>query len=1205
MEQGIETIQLSDMLESYPSPMTPGFQTLITAKKEFQEAASFVGEKKPKGKGFQPFAHQKATHRFLRAYKDLLILSETGTGKSCEVLGFTEYAREELEKAKVNPANADEKAGHFKRVIVLVKGPAQKNEFRNQLACKCSDGNYVDNDLVKKAGSETTQKKNLTHMIKKAGYYVTTYQTFATYINKHYTELDDERIAEDYSDVIFWVDEGHNLIVDDSGKRKKKKKDETYHTIWRVFHLARRSKRIISTATPMINTENELGSLLNLILPRDGDLPTDYDYRNAPGNDIRVLFPKLPYNPETATYDQMADYFRGQFPQDYDFKTATLRDLEPFMRGRVGFIRANNTGAIPVEQGIDYDDIYEIGGMKYQSQLKIYATSMTEHQNKGYQLAKTSVRKNVGKSLGDSDRIEKGSDFSIPERQASNFVFPDGYSGNGEEKDKTKNKVAIPEDDASGSEDDIDELENVASKEKKAFKRYVTVKGDTFTASEELKPWLKDLRYIKSLGCKFAEIINLVKNEPGNCFVYGEYVSGSGLITLALCLEGMGFTRYNESGSMFTGMGPDTVKPVCSGAEAEASTRKVRADIKPALRYAIYTKATSDSKFQSMMEAMNSYENRHGDYIKVFLTSRVGRDGININNVLQIHLVGSEWNQSTSYQAISRGLRATSQDDLLAEERIKAIQRGEDPENVVIPVKIYKHAAVPLDDSNLGIDLQMYRISEYKDRTIKRLMRIMKQCAIGCQIHYQRNVRDTDVDGSPTCDYDTCRYQCVDPAPDYVDYSTYDVLYSEETIKDVINELINIYRQKNSQTLKELALLLPQYRDKYLITALEKIITNKVALIDRFGYTTYLREDKGIFYLDRSYPIGTPSSYPMSYYTQGIIAISQKELSEIVVDFEFDENQEVVVNLENMDLQSQEFKDALDNLSVPAQIKVVEEVISRAVNGENSEFIDIVLEKFQRMIFQFNEPITELKKLQEEMAQNKPKRGRKPNPNTKKRIKKINPISFDESKIVRDEDTEPVYLHILYSQVMDQTSYAVTARYNKAEGRIRILKSSEQRGWRDLNETEQVIYNAFIQIEIAKRGRQFEDLGTYGSILSDKLFRVHNRLTQTVGADADIRRINRGKICVTWDRQKLVDVLWDIGIPEPAGESATFREDNRPYLIQVLMRNKVNKKQDELLEWPLKRLVYYYKWYVANTIKRYHMCELIKEEMIRTNKLMT
>ena len=1231
-----DDIQLSDMLESYPVAMTPGFQTLITAKKEFSELASDPAERVPPGvRGFQ-FKHQKLTMRYLRAYDDLVILSETGTGKSCEVLSFCEYTRRELEKAKIDPTRADEKAAHFKKVIVLVKGPTQKNEFKNQLVCKCSDGHY-ETGIVRRAKTETVQKTNVTLEIKKAGYSISTYTTFAHRIAENYpTEADNPRLAEDFSDTIFWIDEAHNLLIDPDVTTTYREKQQTYHTIWRVLHLARRSKRIISTATPMINGESEIGSLMNLILPLNGVLPLGYDYRTAPPNDIRVLFPGLPFDPKTATPEQIAPYFRGQFPPDYNFETATVEDLEPFMRGRIGFVRASDTGAIPEDQGVPQREEYEVNGVRYQSQLVIYATQMSQHQSDGYLLSKQAVR---------------GRDELFgAERQAANFVFPDGYWGNGiTEEERTARQEArrakaaikaaiaagevapeerqpvqveaLPEGGiipiAVGAGEPIAEEgevgEEVAGFERRAFRRYVTVRGDTYTAAAEFAPWLQDLAYIRMLSCKYAEIVRLVMNDPGNCFVYGEFVEGSGAIVLALCLEGMGFVRYNESTSMFLGVGGDTVKPVCSGSERDAANRRVRPDIMShqqgaPFRYALLTRSTSDAKFHSMMEAMNSYENRHGDYIKVLISSRVGRDGINVSNVLQIHLIGSEWNQSAIYQALSRGIRATSHDDLLNEERERIIaeEPGRDPRTARILVKIYKHAAVALDEAGSSIDLQMYRMAEYKDRGIKRLMRIMKQCAIGCRIHYDRNVRPGDVDGSPACDYDICRYQCVDPPPTEEDFSTYDVLYAGEVVTDAVGEIINVYRQRNALTLDQIAALLPHYRRKYLIMALERLITNKTALIDRFGYTTYLREDKGSFYLDRTHPTGVAPLYAMSYYTQGVIGIEQETLANIVVRLEAGEHQEVLAELENMDPQDPQFDLRLGAISIEGQATILEEVIMRAVRGNRTNFTDAIINKFQRMIFPIHEPVTELNKVYETVAQRRPRRGRRPNPETKRRIKKINPITIDETKITRDEDTEVVYLHTLYSQVINQTGYATTARFNKAEGRIRLLKPSEiEDGWRDLNEIEMPVYNAFIQIEIATRNRPFEEHGIYGFILPDKKFRIRDRLTEAVGAADDARKIKRGKVCETWYRPDLLDVMFEVGIEEPGGLFPDFKEDQKMQLVQILLQRRINKTYQELVTWDLKRLVWYFKWYSATKIKREVLCELIKNRMAATGRLLT
>ena len=1232
-----DDIQLVDMLESYPSSMTPGFQTLITAKREFAELASDLRERLPPGRG-KFFKHQRLTHRFLRAYDNLIVYDATGTGKSSSILGFTENVRREYEKAQIDPTTADEKLAHFKRTIVLVKGPAQKNEFRNQLICKASDGRY-ESALVKQAKSEKVQKRNITNEIKKAGYFVSTYKVFAHQIDEKYpTEADYERLAQDYSDTIFWFDEAHNLLIDTARTKKVREKQRIYHTLWRVLHLARRCKTILSTATPMINDEKELGSLMNLILPLNGVIPTGYDYRSAPPNDIRVLFPGLPFDYRTVTSEQMAPFFRGQFPSDYNFRTATLEDLEPFMRGRFTFVAAADTGAVPEEQGVLQEDEYEVNGVRYISQLVIYATEMSEHQSEGYVRAKYSVR---------------GRDELFgAERQAANFVFPDGFWGNGiteDERDARREarraKAAIkaalvaregeteeerpiivetlPEGgfipttagalpEVLGIEDEETGIE-LPGFERRAFRRYVNLSGDTFSPTPEFAPWLTNLAYIRTLSCKYSEIVRLVSQEPGNSFVYGEFVGGSGAIVLALCLEGMGFTRYNETSSMFLGVGGESVKPFCSGAEVDVTTRRVKPNILShaqgaPFRYALLTKDTLGPKFHSIMEAMNSYENRNGDYIKVLISSHVGRDAINVNNVLQIHLIGSEWNQSAMYQALSRGIRATSHEDLLNEERARIAEQGGDPNTASIKVKIYKHAAVALDEAQSSIDLQMYRMSEYKDRGIKRVMRIMKQVSIACQIHYDRNVPVGGIDGSAKCDYDVCRYQCVDPAPEVEDFTTYDVLYSDEVVANAVGEIINAYRQNNVLTIEEISSLLHKYRPKYLIMALEHLITNKVALTDRFGYTTYLREDKGAFYLDRSYPTGAPPSYAMAYYTQGVIGIEQETLANIVVRLEAGEHREILSELEGTPPEDPRFHELLDGLSVEGQAAVLEEVLLRVVSGNVSALTEAVVERFQSMLFTINEPVSELEKVYQTLATQRPKRGRKPKPETKRRTKKINPLTIDETNIVRDKDTELVYIHTLYSQVTDQTGYANTARFNKAEGRMRLLKPSEaENGWRDLNDVELPVYNAFIQIEIANRSQPFEDLGIYGFMLrvggtSAEEFRIRDPTTQAAGAATDARLINRGKLCTIWNRSALIDVMWKIGAPAPEGMFPNFTEESRPQLINNILRHK-KKTREELETWGLEQLVYYYKWYQANRVHRDAICEHIKQHMIKTGRL--
>lgn len=1214
-------MQLSDMLESYPSSMTKGFQTLITAKKEFQELASDPFERLPSGRG-KYYKHQTATHRYLRIYDDLVVISEAGSGKSCEVLGFTEYTRRELAQAKIDPLLADEKAAHFRRVIVLVKGPTQRNEFRSQLTCKCSDGHYVT-DLVREAKTESVQKSNLTLEIKKAGYTVTTYTSFAHKIARDYpTEADNDRLAQDFADTIFWIDEGHNLLIDPEDTTAFREKQQTYHTIWRVLHLAVRSKRIISTATPMINENKEIGSLMNLILPLDGVLPPNYDYRSAPESDIRLFFPGLPFDHRTATPDEIAPYFRGQFPIDFDYDRATLADYEPYFRGRVAYIRALDTGAVIQNEGAIAARTFEVDNVTYESQTVLYSQYMSEFQSEVYMRAK-----HAGHGRDELFNAE---------RQASNFAFPDGYWGNGTTEEEREIRREVRKAKAAAKAVTAAVIAKPMAKpvtlppmqtgviqlaptleaaegaeiERHGFRRYVTLRGDSFEPADNFGAWLTNLETIRELSCKFAEIVRIVSTEPGNAFVYGEFVEGSGAIVLALCLEGLGFQRYTESTSMFQGLGA-AVKPICGGGETETVARRVRGDILShsqgaPFRYALLTRETSDAKFQSMMEAMNSYENRHGDYIKVLISSRVGRDGINVSNVLQIHLMGPEWNQSNMYQAMSRGVRATSHDDLIQEERERLIAAGEDPDTARVTVKVYKHAAFALDEAASSVDLKMYMDAEIKDRYTKRILHIMKQCAVGCQINYQRNVRPGDVNGSPACDYDICEYQCVDPAPTEIDYSTYDVLYANEVVDEASDAIVNLYRQYNALSLDAIAALLPQFRRKYLIMALEKFINYKTPMTDRFGYTVYLREDNGAFYLDRTYPTDTQASYAMSYYTHGIIGIQENTLSDVVVKHETGEYEIIMAELEHVDPTDPVFNARLDNLSIEGQAAILEKAVLDSMSGRKTQFTDAIIHKYQNMIFEIHDPETELEKVYKEAAELKPRKGRKPKADVKRRVKNIKARTIDETKFVRDETTELVYIHILYSQAMDQTAYAVTARFNKGEGRTRILKPSEmQDGWRDVSAIELPVYNFFIQLEIANRKRPYEAVGIYGLILPDKLFRLIDKTTESPDAATDVRHINRGKVCPTWYRPDLIDVMWRIQVEEPGGAFRTFQEADKPALIQWLIQKRVNKPPEELATWDLAQLMYYYKWYEAKKITRVTMCQLIEQRMREMNLILT
>ena len=92
-------MELADFLESNPSIYVNQFQKHITQKKEFAELASSPSEVLPKIRG-SIFKHQEFTQRLLRIIDNLLVISETGTGKTCEVWSFCRVPFERSKEAQ-------------------------------------------------------------------------------------------------------------------------------------------------------------------------------------------------------------------------------------------------------------------------------------------------------------------------------------------------------------------------------------------------------------------------------------------------------------------------------------------------------------------------------------------------------------------------------------------------------------------------------------------------------------------------------------------------------------------------------------------------------------------------------------------------------------------------------------------------------------------------------------------------------------------------------------------------------------------------------------------------------------------------------------------------------------------------------------------------------------------------------------------------
>jgi hypothetical protein len=1157
-------LELDELVYSYPDVRTPGFQTLISAKEEFRELASDITEAVPNRGQF--FKHQILVHRYMLIYDRLLLIHRTGTGKTCAAGGTSEMFKRSVINATGDFINLYMKPQrtHIKHVYILVRGPTLKAEFKRELVCRCAPpGEYENTPLVRNAKTVESRKSNITRELNKY-YTVTSYRRFAEDIEER--GMSDQDIKQAYSGSLFIFDEIHNLRVDPLKPEDERDQRRYYDILHRVFHQIERSKVMLLTATPMINEAWEIAPIMDLILPEDMQMPNQ---------------------------------------NEYDYTNPKIEDLEPYFRGRVSYVRELDTIAKAEYQGTLIEAEYEIGGRVYASQQVVMPTEMS-----GPVVTASGVEI-PGQAAGYRDsilRTDKRDAFHERERQASNFVFPDGSYGN-------TTKAALKQGIVQG------------------FNKYVIKEGeDKYRASEELLPWLANLEYLKILSSKYAEIVRLSMESPGNVYCFSNFITGSGAIVLSLCFEAQGFAKFTETSSVFVAErhDPGGLRPYCPEQRSAELDRPTSTDrptriAKGVARYALLTSETSAVRFQTILETFNSAENRHGELIKVLIVSPVGREGINTANVVQIHLTGPDWNQASTYQAISRAIRATSHVDLLREERARlALDPNKNEDDAIVPVRIYQHAAIPPqpeggqpeiditetdaevlredERATRSIDIMMYQHSEVKDIEIKKVERIMKRVSVDCQIHHNRNVRVTDEDYTSICDYDVCNYECYDPPPEEVDRSSYDVIYSGPLIEAAIFDLKNLFRSVFSITFDGLYQRLRHYRTKFVDAAVERVISEKMPLTDRFGYRNYLREDGGTIFLQRDYPLveiaNMQDNYGLSEYSKTLIGIEETNLSQYVSGLRTPAQIEIIQQIRAIAQQnpeSPEIDRLIDTLPPESRISLLEKALIDITEGRASQLGNRIITKYRRVIFNMPEPVELIETTAMALANRGKTRGRKPKAEGKPTVPKI---VLEEGKTGSD-----VYIHVLYGEIVDRVSYSVTPNYTNVAGKIRVLKPSEGTGWRDASPPERLVYAEIISNERRRQTDVFNQYDLYGSVYqADGVFRIHNKLTEKTDiAKGDKRHINRGKMCKTWHKPDLIGFLWHLKInpvPDPPIDRVTREE-----MIRKLSEENVGTRGDPIASFPLDKLQFYYKWYISGR-SRDQICNILQRHFRDTNRLL-
>lgn len=1186
------TLELDDLVGSYPDVTDPLFQEKITAKREFYELTTGSTEIPPvRG---QLFKHQNIIKRFMMFMDKCLLVHAVGTGKSCSFIAVAEYYKHLKLKKEI-----ENEMPQIDRAIVLVKGPILESEFKYQLVCKCNAAGEYETDIVRSARTEKVRASNITREVHRF-YTVKGYQAMANDLEN----LTDEEIVRGYSNKLIVIDEVHNLRVNmDANPDNPNTMEEnetlkkTYTQIWRMLHLIKNSKILLLSGTPIINQPEEIAGIMNLILPENRQMP------------------------------------------DADYRKITLEEIVPYLNGLVSYVRQLDTGAIPKYMGERIQGSFEdINGKSHDYHSVVYPVTMSPFQTASFARAALT-----------------NANFYEQQRQSSMFVYPDGSYG------------------AEG------------------YRKYVKELGkDDYEMTDEFKRSLiRSIQDNKRGGIwwyssKFNQTILDIQTKPGNMFQYLEFVTGSGAVAFSLCLSLYGYKKFNEITSVFIGERPqeendnqyhpdeelfntNLSKSICE--TQDNIQRKIR--IKHEKRFGLLTSETPSTRAKSMLELMNSYENRHSEYIKTIVGSRVTRDGLNISNVLEVDILAPPWNPSSGIQAIYRAIRATSHVLLLKEKAEDLAKEGKNPDEATIDIEIFRMVSLPNPSlqsvgwfiiqnnyresnssqdfdsfadnyistnkavrylvesedvdfvegmemfqdifpgivsketithfTNLNpIDLSLYGASEEKDFYIHRIMRFIKICAFDCQILKERNLRPGDIDGTEICDYQECNYECINPAPKDIDETTFRIWYSQSLIEEIKQKIQNMFSINLFETsldviydkFKNLELKLPSeslgnnsYK-YYVDQAIIDLVRNQIPIRNRYGFSSYFNFDGHFLYLQREFPSISTTSIS-SFYSSNLAFVGMEHLSEIASEEQLPQQMQLM-SLVLTQSAGENVSEKISELNVNARAALLEESVLRynkiLETGSNviPENIKRIINYFTpSMIFYISRPDAALTAFKNYIAT---KSG------------KVTGKALQTIKTTLGENISPikVYIHIVYAlDFAGQPKYKVIPRIMKIQGKIRIFDPTEGMGWRDVNEEELPVYTEIVQrhydTEMEKFDSEFEIYGIY--VRSVKGFYIRNQTTE-FDENGDKRRINRGRNCDSQDNHVLIHILWKLGIQPNVNVIIPPRD----YIIKELLTKKGKEKDVEvdIHLWDDQRLIFYYKWH---QVSRDTICDKLEEIM--------
>ena len=239
---------------------------------------------------------------------------------------------------------------------------------------------------------------------------------------------------------------------------------------------------------------------------------------------------------------------------------------------------------------------------------------------------------------------------------------------------------------------------------------------------------------------KFRNIYDTIKKSRGIIIIYSGFI-WAGVIPIAVMLEHMGFSREGTANIL----------------SQQTITNPVKFDGIKTLKYAILTsdnpEIMGNTSIDNLMTKINNPANINGELVKVVLITRVASEGLNFQNVRELHILDPWYHFNKIDQIIGRGIRNCSHKRLPIAERNVTVYlhcgiNGYERETTDIHTyriatrKLYQSFMVDEIIKNNAIDCALFKSINYFPQSMFKLGTIELITSQGVKINYQLGDED-------------------------------------------------------------------------------------------------------------------------------------------------------------------------------------------------------------------------------------------------------------------------------------------------------------------------------------------------------------------------------------------------------------------------------------------------------------------------------